>query len=199
MMKAIGYILAGLAMILFGTSSIWTVKDDILDENPAKEAEKIMVETAKDISEEENTVENEPEAINIVAIDGHLVENTDILDVTEQEKEPKISDGETIEEKLAIACDIYGVPYDIVLAIARLETGWFKSDAYIYGNNPGGMSINEVPITYSSLDEGVEAMVSNLAENYFGIGLTTPEEIGSKYCPINPDWPVVVRELMAME
>lgn len=192
MIKAIGYILAGLAMILFGTSSIWTVKDDILDENPAKEAEKIVVETKKDVSED-------VEAINIVAIDDHLVENTDILDVTEQEKEQKISDGETIEEKLAIACDIYGVPYDIVLAIARLETGWFKSDAYIYGNNPGGMSINEVPIVYSSLDEGVEAMVGNLAKNYFGIGLTTPEEIGSKYCPINPDWPVVVRELMAME
>lgn len=192
MIKAIGYILAGLAMILFGTSSIWTVKDDILDENPAKEAEKIVVETKKDVSED-------VEAINIVAIDDHLVENTDILDVTEQEKEQKISDGETIEEKLAIACDIYGVPYDIVLAIARLETGWFKSDAYIYGNNPGGMSVNEVPIVYSSLDEGVEAMVSNLAKNYFGIGLTTPEEIGSKYCPINPDWPVVVRELMAME
>ena len=179
-------------MILFGTSSIWTVKDDILDENPAKEAEKIVVETAKDISED-------VEAINIVAIDDHLIENTDILDVTKRDKEPKISDGGTIEEKLAIACDIYGIPYDIVLAIARLETGWFKSDAYIYGNNPGGMSINEVPIVYSSLDEGVEAMVSNLAKNYFGIGLTTPEEIGSKYCPINPDWPVVVRELMAME
>ena len=192
MIKAIGYILAGLAMVLFGTSSIWTVKDDILDENPPTEAEKIVVETKKDISED-------VEAINIVAVDDHLVENTDILDVTERDKEPKISDGETIEEKLAIACDIYDVPYDIVLAIARLETGWFKSDAYIYGNNPGGMSINEVPIVYSSLDEGVEAMVSNLAKNYFGIGLTTPEEIGSKYCPINPDWPVVVRELMAME
>ena len=192
MIKAIGYILAGFAMILFGTSSIWTVKDKISDENPPTEAEKIVVETKKDISED-------VEAINIVAIDDHLVENTDILDVTEQEKEPKISDGETIEEKLAIACDIYDVPYDIVLAIARLETGWFKSDAYIYGNNPGGMSVNEVPIVYSSLDEGVEAMVSNLAKNYFGIGLTTPEEIGSKYCPINPNWPVVVRELMAME
>lgn len=195
MIKAIGYILAGFAMILFGTSSIWTVKDDILDENPPKEAEKVVVETKKDISEEDE----EPEAINIVAIDGHLIENTDILDVTERDKKPKISDGTTIEEKLAIACDIYDVPYDIVLAIARLETGWFSSDAYIYGNNPGGMSVNEVPITYSSLDEGVEAMVSNLAKNYFGIGLTTPEEIGSKYCPINPDWPVVVRELMAME
>lgn len=195
MIKAIGYILAGFAMILFGTSSIWTVKDDILDENPPKEAEKVVVETKKDISEEDE----EPEAINIVAIDGHLIENTDILDVTERNKEPKISDGTTIEEKLVIACDIYDVPYDIVLAIARLETGWFSSDAYIYGNNPGGMSVNEVPITYSSLDEGVEAMVSNLAKNYFGIGLTTPEEIGSKYCPINPDWPVVVRELMAME
>lgn len=190
------YILAGFAMffaiILFGPSNAWTAKNDILDENQQKEAEKVIAETEKVIFEDVET-------INIVAIDGHLVENTDILDVTEQEKELKISDGETIEEKLAIACDIYDVPYDIILAIARLETGWFSSDAYIYGNNPGGMSVNEVPIVYSSLDEGVEAMVSNLSENYFAIGLDTPEKIGSKYCPINPDWPVVVRELMEME
>ena len=79
---------------------------------------------------------------------------------------------------------------------AKLETGNFTSHAYLVGNNPGGMSVNEVPIIYSSIEQGVEAMVSNLANNYFAIGLTTPELIGQKYCPVNPNWANMVRSLM---
>ena len=105
----------------------------------------------------------------------------------------------TIEEMIHEACIFYDIPYDICLAIARLETGWFTSEAYIYGNNPGGMSINEVPITYESIEEGVDAFVKNLAMNYFSIGLDTPEKIGAKYCPANPDWDDIVVELMGME
>lgn len=104
-----------------------------------------------------------------------------------------------IEEMIHEACIFYEIPYDICLAIARLETGWFTSEAYIYGNNPGGMSINEVPITYESIEEGVDAFVKNLAMNYFSIGLDTPEKIGPKYCPDNPDWDDIVVELMEME
>lgn len=102
----------------------------------------------------------------------------------------------TIESKIIEACNRYGIDSSIVLAIARLETGNFTSYAYLVGNNPGGMSVNEVPITYSSIEQGVEAMVSNLANNYFAIGLTTPELIGQKYCPVNPNWANMVRSLM---
>lgn len=112
--------------------------------------------------------------------------------VDEPEYEPL-----TIEEKIKVACDDYGVPFDIVLAIARLETGWFKSHAYIYGNNPGGLSVNERPIYFDSIEEGVDRFVSNLAKNYFAIGLTDPWLIGQKYCPANPDWPYLVSELMS--
>lgn len=102
----------------------------------------------------------------------------------------------TIESKIVEACNRYGIDSSVVLGIARLETGNFTSYAYLVGNNPGGMSVNEVPIIYSSIEEGVEAMVSNLAHNYFAIGLTTPELIGQKYCPVNPNWAYLVRSLM---
>lgn len=102
-----------------------------------------------------------------------------------------------IEERIRLACEKYGVPFDVTLAIARLETGWFKSHAYIYKNNPGGLSINEVPMAFDTIDEGVDAFVRNLANNYFAIGLTTPETIGQKYCPRNPEWASLVSELMA--
>lgn len=104
-----------------------------------------------------------------------------------------------IEKRIELACERYGVPYELVLAIARLETGWFKSSAYIYGNNPGGLSVNEVPIVFNSIDEGVDAFVKNLSRNYFSIGLDTPELIGKKYCPVNPEWAIMVRELMRYE
>lgn len=102
----------------------------------------------------------------------------------------------TIESKIVEACKRYGIDSSVVLGIARLETGNFTSYAYLVGNNPGGMSVNEVPIIYGSIEEGVEAMVSNLAHNYFAIGLTTPELIGQKYCPVNPNWAYLVRSLM---
>lgn len=102
----------------------------------------------------------------------------------------------SIESRIIEACNHYGIDSSIVLAIARLETGNFTSHAYLVGNNPGGMSVNEVPIIYASIEEGVEAMVSNLANNYFAIGLTTPELIGQKYCPVNPNWSNMVRSLM---
>lgn len=102
----------------------------------------------------------------------------------------------TIESKIVEACNRYGIDSSVVLGIARLETGNFTSYAYLVGNNPGGMSVNEVPIIYGSIEEGVEAMVSNLAHNYFAIGLTTPELIGQKYCPVNPNWANMVRSLI---
>ena len=102
----------------------------------------------------------------------------------------------SIESRIIEACNRYGIDSSIVLAIARLETGNFTSYAYLVGNNPGGMSVNEVPIIYSSIEQGVEAMVSNLANNYFAVGLTTPELIGQKYCPVNPNWANMVRSLM---
>lgn len=102
-----------------------------------------------------------------------------------------------IDKKIAVTCDKYDIPSDIVLAIARLETGHFKSKAFTEYNNPGGMSIHEVPIKYDTIEEGVEAFVSNLANNYFAIGLTTPETIGKKYCPANYEhWANIVTQLM---
>lgn len=101
-----------------------------------------------------------------------------------------------IEFKIYKACEKYLVPFSIVLAIARLETGWFTSDAYLYRNNPGGLSRNEIPLSFSSKDVGVDRFVKNLKENYFDEGLDTPYEIGQKYCPVNPDWANMVSRLM---
>ena len=121
-----------------------------------------------------------------------------VKEVQEEEQKEEIKEL-SIEELIQNSCEKYGVPYDLTLAIARLETGWFRSYAYIYRNNPGGLSVNEVPITFDSIEEGVDAFVGNLSKNYFAIGLDTPELIGQKYCPVNPEWAMMVRELMMYE
>lgn len=150
------------------------------------------------------------EPVERIDIPERLVEHTEKKDVARvlekldamvvvaeaEEKEERMLN---IEDRIVFACQDYGIPWEIPLAIARLETGWFKSNAYINGNNPGGMSRNEKPIKYDTIEEGVEAFISNLANNYFAIGLDTPEEIGKKYCPVNPEWASLVRQLMEYE
>ena len=102
-----------------------------------------------------------------------------------------------VETMIIHACKDYMIPSDIALAIAKLETGHFSSRAYLEGNNVGGLSVNEEPLAFDSLEEGVDAFVSNLANNYYAEGLDTPEEIGKKYCPINEEhWVALVKELM---
>ena len=48
---------------------------------------------------------------------------------------------------------------------------------------------------FSSLDEGIEAMIRNLANNYINVGLTTPETIGRKYAA-SETWPTKIEYYM---
>lgn len=156
-----------------------------LVENVSRETEQVEQEpTQEDIAENTEPIEiwipEEPE--------------DNIVELTPLEQ---IAAGGSMEEKIKIACNIYGADYDITLAIGRYETGWWKSYACTVKNNPGGMSRNEVPIYYDTIDEGINAWVQNLANNYFAIGLDTPEKIAEKYCPNNSDYASYLRKMMS--
>lgn len=158
---------------------------DKLVENVSRETEQVEQEpTQEDIAENTEPIEiwipEEPE--------------DNIVELTPLEQ---IATGGSMEEKIRIACDIYGADYDITLAIGRYETGWWKSYACTVKNNPGGMSRNEVPIYYDTIDEGIDAWVQNLANNYFAIGLDTPEKIAEKYCPNNSGYASYLRKMMS--
>ncbi len=158
---------------------------DKLVENVSRETEQIEQEpTQEDVAENTEPIEiwipEEPE--------DNIVELTPV---------EQIAAGGSMEEKIRIACDIYGADYNITLAIGRYETGWWSSYACTVKNNPGGMSRNEVPIYYDSIDEGIDAWVQNLANNYFAIGLDTPEKIAEKYCPNNSGYASYLRKMMS--
>lgn len=72
----------------------------------------------------------------------------------------------------------------ISIAISSWETGRWTSSAYYNRNNIGGMMCSSGLIIYNSLDEGIDAFLNNLKNNYFNIGLDTIEKIQPKYCPI---------------
>ena len=156
----------------------------------------------ENVSRETEQVEQEPTQEEI-----EIVEDTEPIDIWIPE-EPEdniveltpveqIAAGGSMEEKIRIACDIYGADYNITLAIGRYETGWWSSYACTVKNNPGGMSRNEVPIYYDTIDEGIDAWVQNLANNYFAIGLDTPEKIAEKYCPNNSGYASYLRKMMS--
>ena len=79
----------------------------------------------------------------------------------------------------------YGVDPYLALAISLHETGctWNCSSLVRKCNNVGGMKGSGCGsyASFASLDEGIEAMIRNLAKNYIKKGLTTPESIGKKY------------------
>ena len=72
----------------------------------------------------------------------------------------------------------------ISIAISKWETGNYKSSAFKNKNNVGGMMCSSGLISYNSLEDGINAFLKNLKNNYFDIGLDTLEKIQPKYCPI---------------
>lgn len=124
-------------------------------------------------------------------------EKVPVMTVYADEEESEYEYVPSVQEMIMMACEEYGIDHEIAMAIAKLETGHFTSEAFLKGNNVGGLSDNEVPRTYSTIEEGVNEFVENLARNYFAKGLTTPEEISGKYCPGNAEsWADQVRALM---
>ena len=74
----------------------------------------------------------------------------------------------------------------LVVAISKHETGNWTSSLYKNNNNFGGIynSKEKKFYSYESNEKGLQTFVNLLKNNYFGKGLDTIEEIGSKYCPI---------------
>ncbi|MEK5105011.1 peptidoglycan DD-metalloendopeptidase family protein [Cytobacillus sp. FSL M8-0252] len=74
----------------------------------------------------------------------------------------------------------------LLASIAFHETGRGTSKMVVERNNPGGLYNSSAGsfFVYSSLEEGIDAMASNLYRLYIGMGLLTIEQIGAKYAPI---------------
>ena len=103
----------------------------------------------------------------------------------------------TIEEMFKVAANVYDLDFNLVYAIARLETDNFTSGLWLNSNNPGGIKSGSGWASYSSQFVGIMEMCRLLRYSYIDQGLTTPEAIGSKYCPDPSEgWADKVNQLM---
>ena len=117
--------------------------------------------------------------------------------VIEEVNEEPVKEKElTVQDQIVLACEEAGVNPEIAVAIARVETGHFASKAFTKLHNVGGLSINEEPIAYESLEEGIAAFVDCLSW-YKEDGLCTVDEIGKRWCPDNYEaWVSLVKKIM---
>lgn len=117
--------------------------------------------------------------------------------VPEEPEEPvEVEEPLTTEELIIKESEAAGIDPKVAVAISRLETGHWTSYAYVYCNNVGGLSDNEVPRSYPTIEDGVKAFVNCLV-SYWEKGLTTPELIEPVYNPLsNGEWAQTVRSLM---
>ena len=83
----------------------------------------------------------------------------------------------------------------LAVAVSRLETGNFTSDAFQRANNFGGLTGSEGLMSFESEEAGLEAYIRCLAW-YHSQGMTTPEKMNSVYCPDNLSWAAQVEEIM---
>jgi hypothetical protein len=82
----------------------------------------------------------------------------------------------------------YGIDPYLAVAIVLHETGcsWNCSELVTQCNNVGGQKGNPGCFggsyaAFSTLEEGIKSYMDNLYQNYYAIGLTTPELINTKY------------------
>lgn len=132
-----------------------------------------------------------------------IIRNQDILiKKYENEIEELMNDTFSREEMFQIAAEVYQIDFNLIYAIAKHETGHFKSELFIENNNPGGIKdfySESGWAKYDSEFEGIMEMARLLRNNYYDYGLNTLEKIGTKYCPNNPEWAKEVGSLIGQD
>ena len=118
-----------------------------------------------------------------------------IVKVQENENKDQISEVEEyivkceldeVSCKIKEVADSYEVDWRLAVAISKHETWDYTSYIFKHQNNVGGLwnGMKGEFYSYDTLDNGIEAYISNLKYNYYDEGRTTIETIQPKYAPI---------------
>lgn len=166
----------------------------IREEKRKAEEERQRLEEQQRIEEEERRRQEE---LSRVVYDGLTMQ--ELSDKLNRSLNSTISGKGELFARLSVD---YGVNPYLAVAIVMHETGckWECSNLLKTCNNVGGMKGaggcgGGEYAAFPSLDEGIEAYMSNLNRNYFSYGLTTPEAMGPKYAA-STTWAAQVRSYM---
>ena len=162
--------------------------DNILTESSNK-AKEVTTETEIETVTTESNDENNTE----VAVEEPVAEEIVYDGLTRQQLIDKLNRNlnSTLSGKGELFADYaleLGLDPYLAVAIVLHETGcsWDCSDLVKYCNNVGGQKGspgcgNGSYMAYPTLDEGIRGYMDNLYNNYYALGLTTPETINPKY------------------
>lgn len=90
--------------------------------------------------------------------------------------------------------ELYGLPYNLMPAIAVIESGGGKHNYRPY--NYAGMGGQSRAISFENYSQAIEKHAQILRNGYFSKGATTPEAIGKYYCFNCPTWGSKVQGVM---
>lgn len=96
---------------------------------------------------------------------------------------------------LKYAGELYDIDPKLLEAIERLESGNYTSNIYLTKNNTWGAFDGVSYKEFDSREQSTMELARTLRLYYYDAGLDTLEEIGSVYCPDNPNWAALVREI----
>ena len=182
----------------FNSSSKTTKSDVLLADNILTESSDIAKKITTETEIKAETVETESNDENNV-VEETVVEEEPVVDpivydgLTRQQLIDKLNRNlnSTLSGKGELFADYalqLGLDPYLAVAIVLHETGcsWDCSDLVKYCNNVGGQKGspscgNGSYRAYATLDEGIRGYMNNLYNNYYALGLTTPEAINPKY------------------
>ncbi len=180
-------------------------------------------DTNKSSGLELREVANEPVEEKEEEIEDKEIESEDVVEETTEETipvEPVVFEGMTLNELAAkldrsLKSTLSGTGYifasrsielgiDPYLAVSIVlhETGcnWQCSTLVTQCNNVGGMKTatkcgNSAYGAFPTLEDGINSFMNNLYNNYYAVGLNTPELINTKYAE-STTWAAQVRAYM---
>lgn len=141
-----------------------------------------------DLIAKAETSENK-EAIQIDQEEEKPLKSQKNAELESLEKIEELSNDCTLDEvscKIKKVAQDYGVDWRLAVAISMHETWDYTSYIFKHQNNVGGMwnGMKGEFYSYDTLDNGIDAYISNLKTNYYDEGRTTIETIQPKYAPI---------------
>lgn len=159
--------------------------------------EKIQKDT--EVTEELSMVIEETEKVEEIPTELEEVEKTEKIETSKETK--KVEKTTKKENKTSckwseVECAIYNKSIEygmtqaqayITMAISRHETGNWTSNAYLTKNNFGGMMTSKGLRVFETNEEGLDAFVKLLKNNYFDKGYRTIEQIQKRYAPIGAE------------
>jgi energy-converting hydrogenase Eha subunit F len=110
-------------------------------------------------------------------------------------------EGQALEKTILEIEKKYGINAYFTIAIMKLESGNGKSRIARSKNNLFGLNAIDgdqynQALKFETKGDSVRKFGQLIADNYVDKGYTTVEKVASKYCPANPKWSALVKNIM---